>query len=276
MSFKLNEKKIELKKLFTIDSILCVNQKEIELNDNYKSYDVVKLLKIDRNNENKKHEQNDSIVKKTNDEIREGSIKLNSDQRSNANKNSEDFRNDSFSKDDFTSKYNSDLNQTRRYSDDNSKANSLYRIENKHHQESYANLNNNSTNAIFINKKTTDDSNIDNSKKNLIFPTVYTEDLTTKAETLKNFICSTIKNPKLIKDNPFEVNNEAMQCFIQANQQEFQQNNFSNNFQYCFPRIIASSGGQNFNGFPGNSFLNYNQLLSINSGKNLIRVIIQF
>jgi hypothetical protein len=269
MSSKLNEKKIELKKLFTIDSILCVNQKEIELNDNYKSYDVVKLLKIDRNNENKKLEQNDSMAKKTNDEIREGSIKLN-----NANKNIEDFRNDSFSKDDFPSKYYSDLNQTRRYSDDNSKANSLHRIENKH-QESYSNLSSN-PNSIFINKKTTDDCSIDNSKKNLIFPSVYTEDLTTKAETLKHFICSTIKNPKLIKDNPFEVNNETMQCFIQANQQEFQQSNFSNNFQYCFPRLIASSGGQSFNGFPGNSFLNYNQLLSINSGKNLIKFIIQF
>ena len=36
MSFKLNEKKNELKKLFTIDSILCVNQKEIELDPEHR------------------------------------------------------------------------------------------------------------------------------------------------------------------------------------------------------------------------------------------------
>ena len=263
MNSKLNEKKIELKKLFTIDSILCVNQKEIELNDNYKDYDVVKLLTIDRN---KKYQQNESLEKTTNEEIREEPIK--SSIESNKSKKNGDFNNDSFSKDDFASKYysnNSDFNRMRRYSDDNPRSNSTYKIENKNHA-SFSNFSNN-TNSIYLNKKPTDDSNIDSSKKNMIYPAVYAEDLTTKAQTLKHFICSTIKNPKLIKDNPFEVTNEAMQCFIQSNQQEFQQNNFSNNFQYCFPRIIASSGGPNYNGFQGNSFINYNQLLSINSGK---------
>ena len=263
-SLKLSEKKIELKKLFTIDSILCVNQKDqSEFNENCKPYDVVKVT-VDNNQRYQQQiscNNNDcssmSLKKTTttsNEMIRS---EINND-RSNLIKKNED---------DFSTKYyfnNSDLNKaTHRYSEENSKT--YFKTDNKQLQT------NSFSNSLFLNKKFSD---TDVNKKNATFSSTFVaEDLTSKAESLKHFICSTInnKNSKLIKENPFEVTNEgAMQCIIQsANQQEYQQNNFPNNFQYCFPRLLTSAAGQNFtNGFQANSFLNYNQLMAFNSGKN--------
>ena len=242
-NYKLVDKKIELKKaLFTIDSILCVKKEATTINNNDKESEFFKL-----SNEN--------------------SQVLNIENKKYSNvQNIEEF-NDSFSNDinseDFSKKYCLNYTNPRRSSDENSNGSILFKNQNKHNT---VNLHLKQENVPHANRRSIISyNNLDLNKKNIIFPSTYSEDFATN-DSHKNINCS-----KQINDssNCFNHAGSTLQCIIQTNSHEsiYHQKGFSNNFQYCLPGLITTTG-QNFTSYQNNSFMNYNQFLAINSGKN--------
>jgi hypothetical protein len=245
------------KALFTIDSILCANQKKDSASINENNTKCYENLKTSTK-ENK--EKNEKGFEKCREE------KLKNDLSNNTEQSNDSYSDDSLS--------NSNLIYTKIKKSNKDENTSPILKQDKFYQQ---NLTLTNPGLIFNTRSSASYNNNNNNidHKNNLFSQSYSDELTSKTTaTLKNIICSTIKYPKIINDSLFDPSNATMQCLLQSNQQDsvYQQNgNFSNNFQYCFPGLLPTTSNQNYNnGFQShNPFVNYNQLLAINSGKDL-------